>query len=108
MLNQVALVSETDNIALDDLTMVAAALQKQVTRELGPTWNIDATVDSFASPDDVPLGYWHVIIADTIPFNAGGIHLNEDNGQPYALVRYSDDWSVTTSPEVIEMLVDPS
>jgi hypothetical protein len=108
MLNQVALVSQTDNIALDDLTMVAAALQKQVSRDLGPIWNIDATVDSFATLDDVPLGYWHVIIDDTIPFNAGGIHLNEDSGQPYALVRYSDDWPVTTSHEVIEMLVDPS
>jgi hypothetical protein len=108
MLNQVALVSQTDNISSDDLSMVSAALQKQVTRDVGPVWNIDATVDSFASLDDVPLGYWHVIIEDTIPFDAQGIHLNEDSGQPYALVAYSDDWSLTTSHEVIEMLVDPS
>jgi hypothetical protein len=108
MLNQVALVSQTDNISSDDLSMVSAALQKQVTRDVGPVWNIDATVDSFTSLDDVPLGYWHVIIEDTIPFDAQGIHLNEDSGQPYALVAYSDDWSLTTSHEVIEMLVDPS
>jgi len=108
MVNQVALVAQTAQIQFQDLTAVAAALQKQMTRDVGPIWNIDATVDAFASLDDVPLGYWQVLIDDTIPFDAAGIHLNSDNGQPYALVTYSDDWSLTTSHEVIEMLVDPS
>jgi hypothetical protein len=108
MLNQVALVSETNRITFNSLAMVAAALQKQVTRDVSPVWNLEASVDAFASLDDVPLGYWQVIIDDTIPFPAAGIHLNEDNGQPYALVKFSEDWSLTTSHEVIEMLVDPS
>ena len=108
MLNQVALVTQTNKIAFSDLTVVAAAIQKQVTRDVSPAWNIQASVNAFATLDDVPLGYWHVVIDDTIPFDAGGIHLNDDNGQPYALVTYSDDWSLTTSHEVIEMLVDPS
>ena len=108
MLNQVALVAQTTNIAFSDLTTVAAAIQKQVTRDVSPLWNLEASVDAFQTLDDVPLGYWHVIIDDTIPFDAAGIHLNDDNGQPYALVTYSDDWSLTTSHEVIEMLVDPS
>jgi hypothetical protein len=79
-----------------------------VSRDLCPIWNIDATVDAFASLEDVPLGYWHVLIDDTIPYNARGIDLNDDNGQPFALIAYSDDWSLTTSHESIEMLVDPS
>ena len=108
MLNQVALVAQTDQIAFPDLTSVAAAIQKQVTRDVSPIWNIDASVDAFASLDEVPLGYWHVLIDDTIPYQAQGIHLNEDNGQPYALIAYSEDWALTTSHEVIEMLVDPS
>jgi hypothetical protein len=108
MLNQVALVSQTDQIALSDLTTVSAALSKQVTRDLGPIWNLEASVDAFDSLDSVPLGYWHVIIMDEIPEDAQGIHLNDDNGQPYAVIQYSDDWSVTTSHETLEMLVDPS
>jgi hypothetical protein len=49
-----------------------------------------------------------VLIDDTIPYDAQGIHLSEDNGQPFALTAYCDDWSLTTSHESIEMLVDPS
>jgi hypothetical protein len=108
MLNQVALVSQTNNIKMDDLTAVSAAIQKQVTRDVAPAWNIEASVDSFQTLEDVPLGYWSVVIKDDIPYDAGGIHLNKENGQPYALVKYSDDWPLTTSHEVLEMLVDPS
>src|SRR5215813_6086866 len=108
MLNQVAVLSETDNVSLQDLTLVSAAIQKQVTRDLGPIWNIEASVDAFETLDNVPLGYWQVIIRDDIPYRAGGIHLNNENGQPFALVKYSEDWAVTTSHEVLEMLVDPS
>jgi hypothetical protein len=108
VLNQVALVAQTKRIEFSDLTVAAAAIQKQVSRDVGPIWNIDASVDAFASLDDVPLGYWHVLIDDTIPYDAQGIHLNDDNGQPFALISYSDDWSLTTSHESIEMLVDPS
>lgn len=108
MLNQVALVSQTEKITLSALTTVSAAISKQVTRDAAPIWNLNASVDAFATLEDVPLGYWQVVIMDKIPFEAGGIHLNEDNGQPYALVGYTDDWSLTTSHETIEMLVDPS
>jgi hypothetical protein len=108
MVNQVALVSETSSITLSALSMVSAAIQKQVSRDLAPIWNIQATVDAFDKLEDVPLGYWQVIIKDNIGYDAAGIHLNSDNGQPFALVQYSDDWSLTTSHEALEMLVDPS
>jgi hypothetical protein len=108
MLNQVAIVSQSDKIQPNELAQVSAAIQKQVSRDVAPAWNIDATVDSFQSLDDVPLGYWSVVIMDRIPYPAQGIHLNEKNGQPFALVAYSDEWSLTTSHETIEMLVDPS
>jgi hypothetical protein len=108
LLNQVALIAQTKKIDFSNLTIAAAAIQKQVSRDVGPIWNIDASVDAFETLDDVPLGYWHVLIDDTIPYDAQGIHLNDDNGQPFALIAYSDDWSLTTSHESIEMLVDPS
>jgi len=108
LLHQIALVSQTKKVSLSQLTLVSAALQKQVTRDLRPIWEIDATVDVFDRLEDVPLGYWPVVIKDKIPFPAQGIHLNQTNGDPFALVQVSSNWPLTTSHECLEMLVDPS
>ncbi|MGW0769358.1 hypothetical protein [Streptomyces sp. NPDC002676] len=109
LLAQVGLVSETNQISDAQLSRVTAALQKQVTRDFGPLWNVSATVDAFDRLEDVPVGYWPVIVADDInePAGVDGIHLDE-HGQPFALVQYSDSWSLTASHEVLEMLADPA
>jgi len=102
-------VSESKRVNLGDLSIVGAALQKQVTRDLVQFWNVSATVDVFPRLENVPIGYWPIIIMDDIGFDAAGIHLDK-NGQPFALVSASDEmdvWSLTTSHEIIEMLVDP-
>jgi hypothetical protein len=88
--------------------IAAAALQKQITRDFAPIWGIDADVAAFEDLSDVPLGYWPVIISKDIHINAQGIHLNERTGQPFALVRFSENWTLTTSHECLEMLADPS
>jgi hypothetical protein len=106
LLRQLALVSESASISFSDLTRVSAALQKQAARDLSPAWDISATVDAFAKLEDVPTGYWPVIVRDDIGFDAAGIHLDKDN-QPFALVTSGDGWSVTASHETLEMLVDP-
>jgi hypothetical protein len=108
MLNQVALISETSQVSQSQLALASAAIQKQITRDVAPIWDLNATVDSFARLEDVPIGYWQIIIRDQIPDPAQGVHKNRDNGQPFALVQFSDDWALTTSHECIEMLVDPS
>jgi hypothetical protein len=102
---QVALVSETDSVGLDDLTRVSAALQRQATRDLSSIWGVTATVDSFATLEDVPLGYWPVIVVEQVE-NAAGVHLDRD-GAPFALVEVGPSWSLTASHETLEMLVDP-
>jgi hypothetical protein len=107
LLRQVALVSETSSISSAELGVVAAALQKQAARDLGPIWAVAATVDAFARLEDVPLGYWPVIVRDDIDTpGAAGVH-EDDAGQPFALVQSGDGWSLTASHEVVEMLVDP-
>jgi len=103
----VALVSETERISPGQLSRVSAALQRQVTRDFAPIWGISATVDAFGSLDDVPLGYWPVVVLDQIDApGAAGYHTDQD-GQPYALVMYSQSWSLTASHETLEMLGDP-
>jgi hypothetical protein len=106
-LRQVALVSETKKLTFSEISIVSAALQKQAIRDLGPIWEIQATVDAFGKLEDVPLGYWPIIIKDDIKQpGAAGIH-TDNNGQPFALVAFSTGWSLTASHECLEMLVDP-
>ena len=106
LIQQLALVAETDAVSFDDVARVSAALQKQVMRDLSPIWNLRATVDPFAKLEDVPIGYWPMIIRDDIGFDAAGIHLDQD-GQPFALISSGDEWSLTASHECLEMLADP-
>ncbi len=103
---QVALVSEVADIPAQEVTRISAALQKQVTRDFAPIWQIPATVDGFSALDDVPIGYWPVIIVQDVQ-GAAGVHLDKD-GQPFALVEVGDSWSLTASHETLEMLGDPS
>ncbi|WP_327256348.1 hypothetical protein [Streptomyces sp. NBC_01244] len=104
---QLALVSETqaNQISPSQLNRVAAALQKQATRDFGPIWQVDATVDAFDRLEDVPVGYWPLIVVDDVP-DAAGFH-TDDNGQPFSLIEFGDSWSLTASHEMLEMCADP-
>ena len=64
-----------------------------------------ATVDAFMRLEDVPLGYWPIIVGQEGQ-GGGGVHLDQDN-QPYALVDLTSDWTITASHECLEMLADP-
>ncbi|MGZ4734595.1 MAG: hypothetical protein ACXV8R_03240 [Acidimicrobiia bacterium] len=105
MIKQVALVSEVKSVSTTSLTRVAAALQKQVMRDFGPIWSVTASVDAFDKLEDVPLGYWPLIVVADVK-NAAGVHL-DNNGQPFALVEFGPSWSLTASHECLEMLADP-
>ena len=100
-----ALVSRTNAIDIAEMLSVSAAIQKQIIRDFGPLWSVDATIDAFAKMEDVPLDYWQILIVDT--FDHGGQH-RERNNQPYALVAAGSSWSLAASHEALEMLADPS
>ncbi len=103
----IALVSKTTKIKNSELQKVAAALQKQATRDLGKIWGIEATVDAFTKLKDVPGGYWPIIIKDNIDDpSAAGYH-SDKYRQPFALVAFDEGWPLTCSHEMCEMLVDP-
>src|SRR6266480_3227265 len=108
MLNRnLALVGDTEKITPAQLTKVGAALQKQATRDFGPLWGVEANVSAFAKLEDIPTDYWPVIVSDDIN-TPGAAGVPEDkNGQPFALVQFSDTWSLTASHETLEMLADP-
>ena len=105
--HQVALVSDTPTVSFSDISSVAAALQKQATRDFVPLWQVNATVSAFDALESVPVDYWPVIIRDDIDQpGAAGFH-TDDNGQPFSLVQADDQWQLTASHETLEMLADP-
>lgn len=93
LIRQVALVSLTDMVPAATVMQISAALQKQATRDLGPVWNVSATVDAFERLGQVPVGTWPIIIGGKVPPGAGGFHTDQ-NGQPLALVRAASDINV--------------
>ena len=106
MVVYVALVSLAQGISQSTLNRVAGAVQKQVLRDFGPIWGIEATVDSYPRLQDVPLGAWPIIILEDIGDQALGFHVDR-HGQPYALVKHAAGWPQTVSHEALEMLADP-
>lgn len=103
----VAIVSDSPNLTFNDVGPVAAALQKQVTRDFGPLWNVQATVSAFDKLENVPVDYWPVILRDDINEpGAAGYHTDQ-HGQPFALVQIDSGWDLTVSHETLEMLADP-
>jgi hypothetical protein len=103
----VALVPDSPSVTLANISAVAAAIQKQVTRDFGPVWGIEATVDAFDKLESVPVDYWPVIVRDDIKEpGAAGFH-TDDNGQPFSLVQADPGWELTASHEALEMLADP-
>ena len=110
MLTQlVALVDCTKTISPTDMSQASAALQKQATRDLGPIWGVDATVNYFPDLESVPIGYWPIIIVETVNDpSAGGYHTDQ-NHQPFSLILRGNgsEWTLDCSHELCEMLVDP-
>src|SRR5258707_6231877 len=103
----VALVSDTPVIDFSQVSAVAAALQKQVTRDFGPIWEVDATVGAFDMLESVPVDYLPVILRDDINQPGAARYHTDDNGQPFSLVQADASWPLTASHEVLEMRADP-
>ena len=96
-----------NEISASELAQVAGALQKQVTRDFAPPWNLPATIASQPDPKQIPNGYWPITVTgDLKEPGALGYHSDEHN-QPFSLVQYDKDWTITCSHELLEMLGDP-
>jgi hypothetical protein len=97
---------DEDSLKPQELLHVAAALQTQVTRDLGPLWNLSGVVSPFLRLEDVPPTYVPLAIVAGLPKPWHGFHIVAD-GQPLALVGYRKGWSLLASHELIELLCDP-
>src|SRR5439155_6383524 len=66
---------------------------------------VQATVDAADSLQDIDVDVWPIVVVPQVQ-GAAGYHTDR-NGQPYALVQFGQDWSLTASHECLEMLADP-
>jgi hypothetical protein len=127
----VAIVSLTSEVPMRSLLQVAAAVQKQVTRDFAPLWGIPATVDAFEDLSSIPSDYRPVVLFGALdelpsrlepllgaqstqalvkalgPDEVAGIHLTAITRQPFSLASVNGTWPVTVSHETLEMLADP-
>ncbi len=103
-LRQIALVSEGQDSNSLELSQVSAAIQTQALRDFGPLWTIQVSVDAFPRLEDVPAGYWPIIVKDDIDSSDAGVHKIDQNHQPYGLVLRAEGWEFAASHEALEML----
>src|ERR1700730_12889597 len=111
---QAALVSQTNRVSFDEVARAAAAIQRQVTRDLFPFWQFPGVVGAFKKLEDVPPGYSPILLRDSLEDDTlEGVHYMNERGLAYAIVRIEADqsqtpWSLTASHEALEIIIDPS
>jgi hypothetical protein len=97
-----------------EIKEVVAALQVQVSRDFLKCWGVGAELHFLASSAKVTPGFWQLgIFDDADAAGALGYHETTAKGLPLGKVfwgttlKYSGLPSVTTSHELLEMLLDP-
>jgi hypothetical protein len=92
-------------LAFSQIQDVTQALQIQLDRDFTPIWGVHAVVQALDAGEKVPKGAWPMMVLDQ-PDAGLGVHLNKGR-KPFAEIEFGDDWSITASHELLEMLVDP-
>ena len=111
---RVAVINASTVLTDDQVQAAVPALQTQVHRDFAPVWGIDADLSFVASGAQPDPGLWWVIILDNSDqAGALGYHDVTDQGLPLGKVfagtdlQYGNQWTITTSHELLEMLADP-
>src|SRR5580658_10050713 len=93
---------------------VSAAIQSQLNSHLAPIWDVTATIDPIETVDEIE-DRWLIQVCDALNPGVEGIHEDDKDGLPFALVsaqanvtlNTDADWSVQASHEALEMVMDP-
>jgi hypothetical protein len=122
---RVSVINASKSLKDSEIPPVIAALRIQVSDHLAPRWNIDATLEFVPAGQTPPDGNWQLIIDDDTDIMppvsgyhnvtpAGVPYPNTRDGIPYGKVfvntakkRYNENWTITASHELLEMLVNP-
>ena len=110
---KIALICTTKSISASELNAAASAFQKQVTRNFGPIWKVDASIKIFKFARDVPRDYWPVTIRDRIKAEGAVSYHSVNKDRPFVEVSYrmatesGIHWTSSASHDLLEMLADP-
>lgn len=109
----IAVVNHSSVVADADVAKAVKALQKQVTHDFAPAWGIAAHL-RFAENKKEESQEWLLTILDNSDqAGALGYHDMTQTGMPLGKVfaktdlQFGENWTVTTSHELLEMLADP-
>ncbi len=111
---QVSVINASTVLTDDQVKVALPALQTQVRRDFAPAWGVDADL-SFVPQGSkpVPGSWWLVILDNSDQAGALGYHDLTEEGLPLGKVfagtdkHYGNEWTVTASHELLEMLGDP-
>ncbi|MBA4849036.1 hypothetical protein [Emticicia sp. BO119] len=123
----IGVINKTGRISQADMRRAVEAFQIQVSRDLAPVYGVDAIIRSYNVESDAPAGTWFTWIVDNIDLaGLNGYHfidnsaskvigtgqkgyaVGANSGLPYGIVAYrADNWTIVTSHEIIEKLVNP-
>jgi hypothetical protein len=111
---KVAVINACSALTDRQVRVAVKALQAQVDKHFAPAWGIDA--DLVVVPRGVPpppRHWWLTLVDHSKHAQVLGLHDLSDEGLPQSKVFAKSDmesghhWTVTTSHELLEMLVDP-
>ena len=113
----VGIINQSSCVADAAIATYLSALQQQVTHDLAPAWSLPATDVNFIVDRTAPIpkDWWVLgIFEDSDQPGALGYHDVTPTGNPLGKcfagtdLMYGEDWRITLSHELCEMLVDPN
>jgi hypothetical protein len=113
---QIAVVNHATAITDEDAEAGVAAMQKQVSEDFAPIWNIDAKLRLVGKDElkgSLPEHWGLVLLDDAAQGGQLGYHELTSYGMPLATIEIGripkgHDWTHTASHELLEMLADPT
>jgi len=122
-LPKISIINFTSNVSDRVVQRVIRSINRQVIEDFMPIWGVgrECILQASAFPpaseeilrEDLAIGSAVIYLIDlgTVP-NALGYHALNNRGIPFGFVftdlSEGEDWSVTLSHEVLELIVDPS
>ena len=110
----IAIINQSNVVTDTEAQACVAALQVQVDRDFLPEWGLRADLKFFSKNSPIPPDAWQLIILDNSDqADALGYHDVTATGLPIGkifaktTIDIGDNWTVTASHELLEMLLDP-
>ena len=111
---KISLINASTVLTDDQVHSALGPLQTQVSRDFAPAWGVDADLDFVPKGTPAPLDHWWLVVLDYSDYaGALGYHDMTPTGQPLGKIfagtdlQYGNQWTVTASHELLEMLGDP-